>query len=204
VLLDAELYRDRVRAPPIVNELQASGRLPPTTCIYVAAVNGAARHTELTCSGPFAEFLAVDLVRWIEKNVGRFARSWLCGLSLSGLAAAYTAIYRPAVFQGAICQSPSAWWNDEWLAANLPRQPVRSGRFWISVGNEELDENATHPPSGLFQRTNQRDSCRRLAQQLEACCDKVRFAEFSGGHDPACWARELPDALTWLMEGSEP
>jgi enterochelin esterase family protein len=190
IFLDAELYMDRVKAPDIVHDLQITGRLPPVASIYVSYLNTAARHIDFTCNETYSSFVSTE-------------RFYLCGLSLSGLAAAFTAIRHPAVFSGVLSQSPSAWWNDGWLAESLQRIGPLAGRYWISVGNEELQEGLAHPPSGLFQKTSQLHSVRDFAQKLSAICGHVHYNEFSGGHDPACWAEELPQALTWLIRSAK-
>ncbi len=201
VFLDGELYLQRVQAPETIDQLQREGRLPPMDCIYVSSVDAAARHIDYVCNEAFSEFLAGELRRWIAGAVNHHLRYALCGLSLSGLSAGFTALRHPEAFFGAVCQSPSAWWNDEWLAMSLDPQAPGQGRFWISVGNQELEEGVSHPPSGLIQSTNQLLSCRRLAQKLTGCCADLHYYEFPGGHDPICWAKELPEALRWLLQG---
>lgn len=200
VFLDGELYTERVKAPEIVAALQAESHLATTACIYVSYADPVARHAELTCNVEFAEFLVADLTGWIERNVGTCRRLFLCGLSLSGLEAAFAARSYPAVFAGAICQSPSAWWNDEWLTAAVGNEAAYGGRLWLSVGDREREAGVSHPPSGLRQDTSQLDSVRRLAKALAGMGKNLHYTEFSGGHDPACWAAELPAALLWLVE----
>ncbi len=202
VILDGELYRDRVQSSSIIRDVAATNRVPSLTCIYVTAESAAARHADLTCSQPFTRFLAGELVPWIESQIGTHRRYWLCGLSLSGMAAAFAAVQHPEVFRGAVCQSPSAWWNDEWLAANLPAKLSPTSRFWISVGDEETAEGISHPPTGLLQRVSQLASCNKLAQSLASRGAMVRYSEFQGGHDPSCWAKELPAAVAWLLDSA--
>lgn len=169
------------------------------TSVWVSAIDGAGRHRDFTCNEAFADFLAIDLHKWIEEVVGHHERYFVSGLSLSGLQAAFSVLRYPQTFAGALCQSPSAWWNDEWLAGELQTSLPNKNRFWISVGDKEIQEGMTHPPSGLLQSVSQLDSCRRLAAKLAACGADVRFSEFAGGHDPQCWGEELPAALHWLM-----
>jgi enterochelin esterase family protein len=200
IFLDGELYIDRVKAPEIVHDLQTTGRLPPVASIYLSCLDTAARHTDFTCNENYSLFVATGFCRWIEQTVGSYKRTFLCGLSLSGLSAAFTVLRHPNIFSGALCQSPSAWWNDQWLVSSLTRDGSQPGRFWISVGDEELQENVAHPPSGLFQKTCQLDSVRGLARALSGSGRQVRYNEFAGGHDPARWADELPQALAWLIQ----
>ena len=198
IVLDAELYIDRVKAPEIIRNWRTSHRAS-FDCVYVSNKDSASRHLDYTCNETYADFLVVELLPWIVQNVGRHQQVFLAGLSLSGLAAVFTALRYSGVFAGALAQSPSAWWNDEWLAVSLPSTTSKPGRFWVSVGDNEIQKDIAHQPSGMLQKVTQLDSVRRLSEKLQATGDEVRHAEFHGGHDPACWAAELPAALTWLM-----
>jgi enterochelin esterase-like enzyme len=199
IFLDAEFYIASVQAPAIVAKLQEARNLPPVTSIYLSYVDFPIRANDCTCNPAFASFVASDLCRWIEQTVGRFERIFLCGLSLSGLAATFAATQHPTTFWGVLSQSPSAWWDDERLANSLTSEHRTDSRVWISVGDHESQENVMHSRDGLFQKGSQRDSVRRLAEKLEGLCREVHYEEFSGGHDMACWAEELPRALPWLM-----
>ncbi len=199
IFLDAEFYIERVQAPAIVAGLQKAGDLPPVTSIYLSHADIMARASDFTCNPAFASFVATDLCRWIEQRVGRFERFFLCGLSLSALAATFAALQHPTRFCGVLSQSPSAWWHDEWLANALTPGKRSGSRVWISVGDQETDENVMHSPVGLYQKASQLDSVSRLAGKLEGLFGEVHHIEFSGGHATACWAEELPRALPWLM-----
>ncbi|MFO1482153.1 MAG: alpha/beta hydrolase-fold protein [Verrucomicrobiaceae bacterium] len=193
LFLDGELYTDRLKAPTILCEAAM-------TCVYLPNSSAAARHADYTCNEAFATFVAEELPRWIEREVGRFERLFLCGLSLSALQAVFTALRHPGVFAGVLAQSPSAWWQEEWLAANIPAQPSRTQHFWLSVGTQELQTNVSHPPTPLVQTTSQLDSVRRLSTALSAAGHDIHLNEYEGGHDPVCWGAELREALAWLMK----
>ena len=199
VFLDGELYADRVKAPEIVQRAQLDGTLPPIASVYLPNASAESRHQDYVCDDRFASFVR-DLPRWIERHTASFDRYYLCGLSLSGLQALFTALTRPDVFAGVLSQSPSAWWNDEKLLRSLLRNEGSRCRFRLSVGTSELQENVSHPPTGLFQRSSQRDSVRRLATAMSDAGYELRLVEYDGGHDPARWADELPDALNWLLD----
>jgi enterochelin esterase family protein len=198
VVLDADLYVERVGWPQVIENLRAARSLQ-LTFAYVSVADAAARHREFTCRDEYVLFLADELRPWAEAQTGACDRWFVMGLSLSGLAAAYSAWRRPDVFAGALCQSPSAWWRDEWLAAAVATGPAIQGRYWLSAGTSELQTDVRHPPTGLYQRTSQRESVGRLADRLRAAGAAVQLNEFDGGHDPACWAAELPAALDWLL-----
>jgi enterochelin esterase family protein len=201
-VLDGELYRDRVEAPAIVERLQQGGVAALTTFVYVSAEGGESRHRDFTCNAGYSSFLIDTLLPWIEQNVGRCERYYIAGLSLSGLAAAFAVLSHPEVFAGALSQSPSAWWNDEWLLSAIDSRRVVPGRFWISVGDEEQESGVSHPPSGLYQAVTQLDSVQRLAARLEESRATVHLNIYHGGHDPQHWRAELPAALQWLLTGN--
>jgi enterochelin esterase family protein len=201
LFLDGELYAERVKAPAILREAEAAGALPPVTCVYLPNASSAGRHADYTCNAAFADFLAREMPPWIEREAGRFERVFLCGLSLSALQAVFTALRHPGVFAGVLAQSPSAWWQEEWLAQSLPAMPTTPNRCWLSVGTQELQTNVSHPPTPLVQITSQLDSVRRLSTALTTAGHAIHLHEYDGGHDPACWGEELPEALAWLMNG---
>lgn len=200
LFLDGELYTDRVKAPAILSEALASGLLSPVACVYLPNVSAAGRHEDYTCNEAFASFLAEEVPRWIEREILQFERLFLCGLSLSALQAVFTTLRYPGVFAGVLAQSPSAWWENEWLFNTLPRMPAPPQRMWVSVGTQELQTNATHPPTPLVQKASQLDSVRRLSSALRAGGHDIYANEYNGGHHSACWAAELPQSLAWLMK----
>ena len=199
IFLDAEFYIEEIQAPKIIADLGKSSNLLGLTSIYVSHVD-IMRRQGLTCP-TITSFIASDLRHWIERDLGRFERVFLCGLSLSGLAAISAMLQHPTAFCGVLAQSPSAWWDDERLARSLGDGKRCESRVWISVGNQEVQENVLHSQVGLFQKASQRDSVRRLAEKLRGRCKEVHHEEFSGGHDMKCWATELPQALAWLCSG---
>ena len=119
----------------------------------------------------------------------------ICGLSLSGLQAAFTACRHPDVFSLALCQSGSFWW----LADNEILWPATNARFWLSVGDKETATNVSHPPTGLFQGISQIAGVETAAQRLSALGGGVRCHRYAGGHAAAPWREELGPALQWLL-----
>jgi enterochelin esterase family protein len=201
IFLDAELYIERVHAPEIVREMFGENNEPAATCIYLSFGESIDRHIDFACNEEFASFLAKDLCPWIDSLTERTNDFVLCGLSLSGLAAAFAAHRYPQVFRRTLCQSPSAWWNDEWLTGQIQDPALDRSKCWISVGDRETEENVTHDPTGMVQKTSQISSVRRLALAMGSSGVDVRVNLIAGGHDPTCWAAELPSALRWLLHG---
>jgi len=199
IFLDAEIYINAVGAVQIVDDLSRGGLIPPTTFAYLSFGEAEDRHFDFTCNPNFSMFLDKELRPWIEDRQGNHEKVFLCGLSLSGLAAAHAVLMGATGFDSAVCQSPSAWWNNEWLATNLQSAKDTRSKIWLSVGKLEVDENVTHPPSNLYQGSSQLDSSRRLAGHLKDMGQSICFVELDGGHDAPTWAADLPHALSWLL-----
>jgi enterochelin esterase family protein len=197
VFLDAEHYLRDMNALPVLQELIDSGMIPPIACVFVSHVSAADRHRDLTCNPRYSRFIAEDVVAWARRNNSHIELSGnvICGVSLSGLAAAYTALLHPGVFAHALCQSGSFWW----FADHEADLPATNARFWLSVGSRETATDVSHPPSGLFQRISQIDGVEAARRRLEALGAHIHYRVFEGGHTFASWREELKPALTWLL-----
>jgi enterochelin esterase family protein len=169
-------------------------------CSFLSHIDQEHRHRDFVCSDDYSKFLIEELMPELRgQNLLGEEPPILVGLSLSGLAALHAGCYNPDVFSGILAQSPSAWWNDEWLVRELETHPARFPRTWLSVGLQETDEDVIHPPSGMHQKTSQWASCHRLVHALQATQTVSHLHEYQGGHDPACWREELNEALQWLL-----
>ncbi|MDZ4402626.1 alpha/beta hydrolase-fold protein [Prosthecobacter sp.] len=82
-----------------------------------------------------------------------------------------------------------------------PLRQIREQDRLQSLTPTETTPNVSHPPTPLVQITSQLDSVRRLSAALTAAGHVTHLNEYHGGHDSACWAAELPEALAWLMKG---
>lgn len=200
VFLDAELYLERVQAVEVVRQLEENGVIPPVASVFVSNNGADSRHADYVCDRDYARFLTDELLPFIFGRHPQMPSDQvvLVGLSLSGLAAAHAAIVTGR-FRAAVCQSPSFWWEQERFAATLPRPGNPAAAFWVSVGDLETESGVSHPPSGIFQGTNQRDSCDRGSAALRAAGYVVSHRVYHGGHDPACWREDLALALPWAV-----
>lgn len=199
IFLDAELYLKNVEAVPVLTDLMTSGAIPQMTIVFVSHVNGAARHVDYTWNEGYTKFIAEDVVRWAKMRDGKIQKGdhLVCGLSLSGLAAAYIALKHPAVFTYALCQSGSFWWlhgKEDQFA--LPRT---KGKFWLSVGDKETQAGVSHAPSGMRQEISQIEGVERAVRMLESLGAEVKHSVHAGGHAAGPWREELPMALGWFM-----
>jgi len=197
IFLDAEHYLRDMNSLPVVQELMNSGAIPPLTCVFVSHVSGAARHQDLTCNPRYCRFIAEDVVEWARRRHHQIAggSNLICGVSLSGLAAAYTTVLYPSTFSYALCQSGSFWWFADHEIELAPT----TAKFWLSVGSEETATDVAHPPSGLFQRISQIDGVLDAVRRLESLGGQVRYSAFAGSHAFDPWRQELAPALRWLI-----
>jgi enterochelin esterase-like enzyme len=202
LFLDAELYLQRMDAPALLAKLPLDKSIPPGIWLFVSHLDQAARHDDYTCNSRYARFIAEDVVRWAQaKAPGLSDRGHLiCGLSLSGLAALHLSCTRPVLFPRAIAQSPSAWWNKEWLLRQVENFSLERNRLWISVGDEERDCGVSHPPTGMRQEVTQVEAVERLVKKLAEQRSAVHYHLFPGGHQTECWKAELPAAMKWATE----
>ncbi len=200
VFLDAELYRDRVRAPHILDQVPDWGPGEEPAVVFVSCCNWDARWVECECHPPFAQFVADELMPWLARKfpgLGGVQNRVLIGLSYTGLAASWVGLERPGVFQRIVSQSGSYWWNDCWISRRYELAPNRHyPSFYLDVGTRETDENVTHKP-GVVQFASQLSAVREFRDRLARSGIPVRYEEFEGGHDPMFWGSMLPGALNW-------
>jgi enterochelin esterase family protein len=201
VLLDGELYRDDVQALAILTTLMQCGTIPPMTVVLVSNGGAAARHADYVGDPEFARFVAEDVVSRARARVPSLTadRHVICGLSLSGLAAAHIALRYPRRFPAALCQSGSFWWEPDAFARLAQERPPVGTRFWLSVGDDETDAGVRHPPTGLYQGMSQIDGVDRARAVLEENGGDVHCHRYRGGHAFEHWRAELSDALPWLL-----
>jgi enterochelin esterase family protein len=170
---------------------------------------GETRSRELPCNQDFADFLATELVPWVRAEFGVPVNRDLtitAGSSYGGLAATFAAYAHPEVFGRVLSQSGSFWWRPgyvmretaaadeewEWLVRQFVTSETLPVRFYLDVGNLET-KGPPGSPSQVIVNRHMRDV-------LQAKGYHVAYAEYSGGHDYACWRGTLADGLIALFE----
>jgi enterochelin esterase-like enzyme len=201
VMLDAEYQFGKMEAPQTLSRLQEERVIPPLACVFVSQQDTESRHYDLTCNIRFSRFVAREVVEFVRQQDPWILNepAVVCGMSLSGLAAAYLCLSYPDVFSHAVSHSGSFWWNGEWFSDTVRSRAPIGGKFWLSAGEKETATGLTHAPTGLRQEVSQIDAVKRAAAALGKAGAEVRYEEFSGGHDLSRWKDELPLALTWLI-----
>lgn len=200
VFLDGEYYLDKVGALPILEELIAREHLPQMSFAFVPSNGPQSRHDDFVCNDRYARYISEDLFHWARNRVTsiRNEGNLVCGLSLSGLASAYITLTFPHVFSSSLSQSGSFWWNRQGFASFARDLPKIQSRHWLSVGDEETADDASHPPTGMRQEFSQITGVQSAVDALKVNGAEVRHHVYRGGHAFDPWRDELPEALQWL------
>ena len=188
VLLDGDIWGPQLPVAPALDNLIAAGHLPPLVALMPDSVDRPTRFTEYACDPSY-----LDLLRVLPSACGLPVtadpdRTVIAGQSLGGLMAAYAGLHAPDRFGRVLSQSGAFWWPSSASAERLTREVAaldrRDLRFHLEVGRDEWVNVGPH---------------RRLRDALTARGYPLTYAEFSGGHDRACWRERLPGALAALL-----
>lgn len=202
VVLDAELYRDRMGVVPLIDELEMTGAIERSLVAFVSVESVASRWVECPCHLPFVRFVDQELLPWLEglhPEVTLARERVIVGLSYTGLAAAWVAMMAPQRFTKVIAQSGSFWWNDCWISGHVARlASTPRADFYLEVGRLETAENVRHKED-VLQVVSQIEGVKRFRDALQRAGAEPRYVEFDGGHDLAAWRQTLPNALRWAL-----
>lgn len=185
----------RLDVAATLDNLIADGAAPPMIVAAIESVPGPSRVRLLTRPGVFEPFMMGELLPWLRRQwnvTDDPARTVLSGQSLGGIAAAHLARTHPDRFGCVIGVSVAAWWPgdaDGGLSGqdlidaytNSERVPVR---FFLDVGAQERE---------LL------DAVRLMRDALTTRGYDVRYREYEGGHDFACWRGSLADGLVYAL-----
>lgn len=201
LFLDGELYWRDMAVMEILNVLVKSGRIPPVTFAFVGCVSGPARQEDLVCNERYLHFIGNRVIDWLKTEVPTLQDNGhlIAGLSLSGLMATFTALNYPGHFSACLSQSGSHWWNHESFNTTVRDLAPVSGRFWLSVGDQESQTNLRHS-SALYQEISQIEGVEKIAATLTAAGATVHTHRHPGTHSYQPWKAELADAMEWLLE----
>ena len=199
LFLDGELYRNKMKAVPILKALRDRHAL---TFAFVDHLNMTAREQDYTCNDQFGRFIGEKVVPWLQQEIPglRPGHHLIGGLSLSGLTSAWLALQYPGHFRYCLSQSGSFWWNNERFTQMAPERARTKVRFWLSVGDQETDVD--EPPPGSPPEVSQIEGVKNAHRVLKALGGTVHYHEYHGGHSLKCWRAELDQALLWLLAGN--
>jgi enterochelin esterase family protein len=191
---------EQIPGPVILDNLISEKKIRPVVAVLVNQVD---RNRELTCSVPFADFVAKELVPWVQNHYHVSAdpkNTIIGGSSYGGLMAAYCALCHSEVFGNVLSLSGAYQWfpgadatpsptnlEPGWLTRQFLTTRCLPVRFYLAAGRFEH----RYPVSLLTENRHFRDV-------LESKGYAVKYREFSGGHDPICWRSPFVEGLLAL------
>lgn len=201
IVFDADEYLNKVQTPRILDNMIASGAIPPVAAAFVHNRDALSRGRELPANPDFADFLALELLPRLLRDTGLQAdarRTVLAGSSYGGLAAVSAVLRHPAKFGNALSMSGSFWWHppgtpsshEEFIARTVVLGQELDTRFFLSAG---LFEDGRDGHAGIL-RPN-----RHLRDVLQARGATVFHREYAGGHDYLVWRGAISDGLLALF-----
>jgi len=187
------------RADETLDRLLAAGTVPP---VVLAGIDHAGADRVKEFAPPPRAFFrrrpAHEYARLVRETIipglaaDLHVRTDPDGLSMGGssmgaLVTAWMAAFHPGECRRLLFMSPSVWWKRRRILTVLRRRPIHPDtRVWIDIGAHEGPRFAA--------------DARALRDAIVAGgCRAVRYVEDEDGHHAeSCWARRLPDALSWL------
>lgn len=202
ILFDGDAYLQKIPTTTIVDNLIASGKIPPMKVVFFNQPRPSMRSEELTPNQDFANFLANEFKDWlcVEQQICSSAKNTLlAGSSFGGLAAAYIAFKHPDKFAKVLSLSGSFWWSpmfsfvdkskSNWLTEEIIEKPKVDVQVYLSVGLFE-----TEPKGNSLLASN-----RQMYQALHAQGYQVTLIETASGHDYFNWQLMLGKGLINLF-----
>lgn len=130
------------------------------------------------------QFLPMIRSRWDIESV------ILGGASLGGLAALAGHFRHPHLFRGALCLSPSFWYDQAAIFREIPTKPSTDARIYLDVGLKE----------GRIMH----DKVLKMVQALQRCGfgekQLMWRPDKRGNHNEKSWRRRLPKALRFMFK----
>ena len=198
LVLDGEVWTSTQDLATTMDNLIADGAVCPAHLVMLDSGGKATRWEEMggpsrpfdrlrDRSGPGdpGDYLIRRLLPWARQEYpisSRREEVVVAGLSLGGLVALRTALEHPDEVGGLISQSASLWQDN--LARQLATADAGGLRAYLEVGSQEW----------VLAGPNH-----QVATRLAQAGADVRFVEYNGGHDYACWRGGLADGLRHLL-----
>lgn len=154
------------------NFLAANGKMPAAIVVGVCSEKRLTDFTPQLSTTPregldasggadkFLEFLAEELLPYLDKNYPTQPFHVLMGHSLGGLFAMHAMIHRPELYSGIITLEPALWWDDRSMIGRVEeyfeQHPQHKGRLiMVEATSVEGWRNdwaklAPHAPRGLY------------------------------------------------------
>jgi enterochelin esterase-like enzyme len=188
VVFDGPDYLKLAKLNIIVDNMIAQKRVRPFAMAMIKD-GGQARNLEYSCSDSTLGFVSECVIPMAQENLwltpagnGDFG---IMGASLGGLMALYASLRLPSVFGKVLCQSGAFIFSEyESVVADLIRHiPAPRIEIWMDTGKYEWLLKGNQQMHALLNKNK----------------FKVKYHEFSGGHNYTCWCNELWRGLEKLF-----
>jgi enterochelin esterase-like enzyme len=191
---DGHSYQNEIPTPIILDNLIFEHKIPPTFALFLD--NWGDREIDLPCNQKYAEYVAKELIPWIQSEFHfkiNPQKSIIIGSSLGGLAACYFGLVNSDVFKNVIVQSGSFYNRhrlkserpsdiDTWLIEQYRDHPYLGIQFYIENGNAENVGCSRH-----------------FRDVLIAKGYHVDYHEYEGGHESIRWRGTLVEGIISLI-----
>jgi predicted alpha/beta superfamily hydrolase len=149
-----------------------------------------ARHNGGGRAADYARFLIEELKPAIDarfRTLPDAENTGVGGSSLGGLISLYLALKHPDVFRRAAVMSPSVWWSNRAILADVEAFHGPAPRIWVDIGGREGMETL--------------EDARRLRDRIAAKgWEPFHFYEDRrGDHSERAWARRVRQVLEFLF-----
>lgn len=188
IVFDGSDYLTRAKLNVIVDNLIAAKRVRPFAMAMIQN-GGQARSLEYSCSDSTLDFVQECVIPLAQEHLTLTAREGggygVLGASLGGLMALYSGMRLPQVFSKVLSQSGAFSMADhEYVVSDLIRHVPRPKiEIWMDAGRYE----------GLL------ESNRQMYALLKEKKYKVKYHEFSGGHNFTSWRNDIRRGLEALF-----
>jgi enterochelin esterase family protein len=197
VLFDGD--RNVMWLPKILDNLIASGKIPPMVAVLIDDSVRATRNIELPYNQAFADFLAKELAPWSREKYHttlEAEQTTVAGSSYGGLAAVFAALRHPEVFGQVLSLSGSFWWKPpdekepEWLIQQVAAAPKLPLCFYLEVGLMES-------------YAMQIDANRHMRDTLRGKGYVAGYSEYDGGHAFLNWSGGMANGLLFFARTTD-
>lgn len=193
-------YLEFAAAATTIDNLIASGAIPPTIAIFVDPSAEHGRVADYDLNADYVALICDELVPWIDQRYATAAqpeRRAIVGASFGGLIALFIAQRRADLFGLVGSQSGFVSRRDSAIIQNFADSPLVPLRIDLIIGTYE-----THigPPERRDAETNFLAGNRALRDVLTTRGYDQRYAEYHDGHSWAMWRARLGDTLRWLLQ----
>lgn len=212
-----------MQLPVVLDNLIASGLIPPVVAVLVDSGTLAMRTLDLDCHEPYSKFLTDEIVPWANERWNRRpdrSQTLVAGVSLGGKAALSAALRRPEVFGKVIAQSAAVSEAEDSVVAGFrAADAVRDQAAGDTTPRQSRDVLRDIAAIPIASRSEQLDifldvglleidlhgswgflpGVRQLRDTLRDAGHVVYYTEIACGHDGIVSGENIADALQLLL-----